>query len=269
MPTYDELLKAGAKPLDVPAKTAETVKKDGYIPAALRSFGQGFYGGGYDELVGGLETAGGLLGDYRGRRDELRDIEKETSRQYPITSGTAKLAGLIAGPGKFIKGAKQVAALGGAMGALGSEGDLTKGQLGPVAADSAVGAAEALAGYGLLKAPGKIKNLPPGKVADFAKSFIPGSKLLDRAKKLIGLLDDAGASTATPVAAPAAAAENNLAVELLKNSGKAASDADALNIIKQLEQGVLERGALRPGSPLKKDIFPMRKSWTEKAGLIE
>lgn len=136
----------------------DRVNKGGLIGAVLRKGAEGFYGGGYDELAGALETVPNMVkegkgvGDsYRQGRDYYRDVLDETEKEYPTTSKIAEFIGALAGPGKYIKGAKSAAAIGGLMGLAGSRADLTKGDVLPAAVDTAEGAALGGVGYGVAK----------------------------------------------------------------------------------------------------------------------
>lgn len=150
----------------------DRVNKGGMIAAALRKGAQGFYGGGYDELAGALETVPNMVKDgkgvgesYREGRDYYRDVQDETEKQYPITSKVAELVGSVVGPGKYMKGLKSTVAVGGLMGLLGSKADLTKGNILPAAVDAAEAAALGGVGYGLAKGAEKVFKKGVGLVA--------------------------------------------------------------------------------------------------------
>lgn len=100
---------------------SKRVEFGGYPAAALRQFGAGASGDWKDEAQGFLEKAGG--GDYVKGRDEARQIEAETEKQYPTTSKIAHLAGNYVSP--ITKLGIPIAS--GLMGLGASKADLTKG----------------------------------------------------------------------------------------------------------------------------------------------
>jgi hypothetical protein len=126
--------------------------KQGTVAAVGGGFLQGAAGEYADEIGGALGapfrkefwTQGPGAG-YRAERDELRELDAIRKQDNPNTYSGAKLAGFILGPGKLlkgVKGAKGLAAAGAGTGAVvgagASEADLTKGEVGGLAADTAV-----------------------------------------------------------------------------------------------------------------------------------
>lgn len=166
----------------------DRVNKGGLIAAALRKGAEGFYGGGYDELAGALETVPNMVKDgkgvgesYRQGRDYYRDVLDETSKQYPYVSKAAEFVGSLVGPGKYIKGSKSAAAVGGLMGLAGSRADLTKGEVLPSVVDTAEGSALGGVGYGVAK--GLEKGLKKG-IDAIAPKFRGGAdRMIGKAEK--------------------------------------------------------------------------------------
>lgn len=129
----------------LPSGTPEEVSK---IESFLRSAAQGLTGGLADEAVGGIEA---LFTDkpYTQARDESRANFHAAEEANPITSVLGSLAGgvgslAVPGMGAVGKGLTGAIATGAKLGAINafgnSEADLTKGDVGGVASDVAMGA---------------------------------------------------------------------------------------------------------------------------------
>lgn len=128
-------------------------------PSALESYARGAWQGGTmgfaDELVGGAEAlkdkamgSDEALADlYRQHRDESRENFQRAEEANPGLTTAGRVAGGVAtalvpglGPAKGLTGAvKMGAALGAAQGLGESEADLTKGEVGEAAKDTALG----------------------------------------------------------------------------------------------------------------------------------
>lgn len=138
------------------------IEKPGIGESALRGLEQGATFGYGDEINGGLETLlnqatgkspDGLsfLDEYAKHRDESRNKMEAAEAAHPYVSGAANLAGAIApalltGGGSLAEeGLAGVATQGAKYGALAglgnSKADLTKGEIGKAATDTALGGA--------------------------------------------------------------------------------------------------------------------------------
>lgn len=189
----DVYLSSGATTSVASPEIQERVRAGGYPVAALRQGAHGVLGGFYDEINAGLETAGGLLGDYPAARQKYRDLLEETKKQYPKTSLVSNLAGSVAGLGKFSNSAKGAALASGLAGLGESKADLTKGEYGAGAADALLSAGVGLLGYGAGKGLEKVvqgarpaanwmAEKATGATRTLAKKFKKGTgqELLDR-----------------------------------------------------------------------------------------
>lgn len=132
--------------------------------AALRGAGQGLSLGFGDEIVGGVKAAGSkLTGNGKSLEDlytQYRDIERQrneaASKNYPKTYMGTEIAGgiapmLIPGVGEAAMTAKGAALIGAAGGLGASNADLTKGDVGGAAKDTAIGMGLGLGGQQLGK----------------------------------------------------------------------------------------------------------------------
>lgn len=170
--------------------------------AVVSKLSQGLTGGYADEILGGLEAAGlkagekvGLVDDqkpfierYREQRDIHRRRSAQASHDYPILGGAADLAGnaaalmspvgaaarAVKGAGYLANGAK-ILGTGAAMGAGGSNTDLTQGpgQAAELAKDAGIGAGVNLAGHALLSPIGYVAGkFAPGVLAEGAEQRV-------------------------------------------------------------------------------------------------
>lgn len=137
---------------DLNSPPPETPESEG--PSQLEAVGrgalQGATAGFSDELIGGAQAffdkyiknnPAALVELYRRHRDEERAKNEAASTAHPLTYGAANLAGAV-GTGALTGGASLPAAVGyGAANALGSSNaDVTKGEVGEAAKDTATGA---------------------------------------------------------------------------------------------------------------------------------
>jgi hypothetical protein len=145
------------------ADVPEAPEEPGLLEAGVRGIKQGVTMGFGDEIEAGVRSA---FSDrkYTEIRDEIRAKDKAAQEAHPWGFGLGEVLGGVGSTvatgglaGAATKlGAKGVAALAGAEGAVSaagnSEADLTKGDVGGLAKDAAVGAATgATLGYGLHK----------------------------------------------------------------------------------------------------------------------
>lgn len=120
-----------------------TVDFDDEIAGAATAAKQAITGRGINDVVAGRK---GIADTYREARDKRRDVKKTAEEANPGTYMASQLVGslptvALAGPaGTTRELAKAGAKYGAALGAGGSESDLTKGEVGGFAADTAIGA---------------------------------------------------------------------------------------------------------------------------------
>jgi hypothetical protein len=145
--------KSRATPVQ-PAKSswrdrAEPVEKEktGQLTAAIRGGVQGISGGFADELAGGIGGAidyvqgeGDLKSLYEKNRDEQRAKNEQSKKDWPKTYGATQIGASVV-PTVLTAGTSipAMAASGAAQGLGYSEADLTKGEIGQAAKDTAIG----------------------------------------------------------------------------------------------------------------------------------
>jgi hypothetical protein len=145
--------KSRATPVQ-PAKSswrdrAEPVEKEktGQLTAAIRGGVQGISGGFADELAGGIGGAidyvqgeGDLKSLYEKNRDEQRAKNEQSKKDWPKTYGATQIGASVV-PTVLTAGTSipAMAASGAAQGLGYSEADLTKGEVGQAAKDTAIG----------------------------------------------------------------------------------------------------------------------------------
>jgi hypothetical protein len=124
-------------------------EKTGQLTAAIRGGVQGISGGFADELAGGIGGAidyvqgeGDLKSLYEKNRDEQRSKNEQSKKDWPKTYGATQIGASIV-PTVLTAGTSipAMAASGAAQGLGYSEADLTKGEIGQAAKDTATGAA--------------------------------------------------------------------------------------------------------------------------------
>lgn len=121
-------------------------QKPGYIESALRGLKQGATFGFGDEITGALESA--LTSKtYKQARDEARANDAAAAEANPLTYGAGEIGGGLAttlatggAAGGALAGLKGAALAGAAYGAGSSDADLTEGDVGGLARDTAIGA---------------------------------------------------------------------------------------------------------------------------------
>lgn len=223
--TYDDSLFE-----DVPSEISKT-------ESGLRGAAQGLSFSLADEIAGAAEAAGSatmgsdkladLMENYRKYRDESRGNFKAAEEANPATYMTGEIgagigaglltggAGAVANLGKvgLQQGVKELAKVGlkqGAANAFGaSEGDLTQGEVGQVAKDTAIGAGVGAAAGAILpsavKGAGKVAGSVSEFISDKAPEFIKkGATSFNLAKKGIDVVGTKAQETLDTQASTAA-----------------------------------------------------------------
>lgn len=242
---------------------SESPDYTGEVNTAVSQGLQGLGGGFLDEAIGAIEAGGQTLGvkglgdregnvgftkpywldenkslgdAYREGRDKERAALSAQEAANPNLSTGAQLAGAIAGPGKLVKGIPGMAAFG-AGEALGrSEADLTEGQVGDAALDTALG--------GLL-----------GGATGYA-----APKLIGGAGKLVSKAGDA----LEPLATKAGAGLKKIAGRFAENA-TGATGKQMENFAEGAGEDLLEKGLVRFGDDAEK-IAERVGGYSDEAG---
>lgn len=174
MGDWTQYLDEPAPPTSAPAAGDESWRKyldpePGYLEAGLRGLKQGATFGFGDELTGLAESAL-TRKTYKQARDEARANDQAAEEAHPVVYGAGELGGGLATalvPGGAaargaLAGVKGAALAGAAYGAGSSEADLTEGDVGGLARDTAVGAGAGVVAHGAVKVAGKaVKAVAP------------------------------------------------------------------------------------------------------------
>jgi hypothetical protein len=240
------------------------------LESGARGVAQGLSFGFADELTGGAEALWkAAKGDpktfgelYRQSRDESRNNYRNAKDDNPYTYGAGQIAGAVApalasgGSSLLGTGVADLTLQGAAQGLGSSDADITQGDIGDAAEDTAKGAALGLlmgsGGKALSKIPGAAKDLAEnwavkatGATGRQAEKFAPnaGRELLDRGLVKFG---DSPANIATRVgdAADDAGQAIGDALKTLDDKGVTAS---VKNVVDTLENKVKDLSAV-PGN---------------------
>jgi hypothetical protein len=136
----------------------ETLSDSGVVGAGIKGGIHGLTAGFSDEIIGGMPFAGNFTGgmkalagygsedadvrEYKSLRNKARADYEKARKDHPIAFGAGEIGGIVAGPGKVLKGAgliKGGIVAGLASGAGDSKAELSDGEYKDLAIDTATG----------------------------------------------------------------------------------------------------------------------------------
>lgn len=221
-------------------KTAPAAPEVSKLESAVRGAGQGLSLGFGDEIAGGIESAF-TDKSYTEARDESRANNEKARASNPKTYMGTQVVGSVAPmfiPGAQGVSAAKLAALAGLQGLGESDADLTKGEFGDAAKDTAVSAAMGFAIPKAMQGAGKVLKAAPAAFENVAVNnarralgytaadLTKNPKAIREANKVARIMLDEGVIT-NPLTHPlSSSADDMLArVQALKKVGRGAIES--------------------------------------------